>query len=408
MAKKRANGEEKKTRRSKGEGSIYQRPDGTWTAQISTGHDPKTGKLIRRTFYGKTRSEVAKKLNSVINQIDKGEYCGPSNVTVEQWFNDWLKLRKPHVEESTFIKYTDTINHHVIPELGQLKLTALKTKHIQDMINTKMESGRLDGKGGLSAKMLAEIRQILRAGLDKAVREHFISFNPAGPKMIEISGIGKKKMQTLDQDEMDKLLETCRSHFLFPAFILESVTGLRRGEILGLKWEDFDHEKRIIHIQRQLTPKNELKEKTKTEGSDRIIVLDPAVVKLLEAHRTQQEQLKKWHLKDIYQDNDLMFCWQDGRSVIPRVFNQHFKILLKKAGITKNIRFHDLRHTAATSAIESGIPIKAVSEMLGHTDVRTTLTIYSHVTDKMRADTAGVLAGRISKHLEKPLAVNKQ
>jgi integrase len=404
--KKVANG--KKSRRSKGEGSIYQRSDKTWAAQVSTGHDPKTGKLIRRTFYGNTRPEVAKKLNEVINQIEKGKYCGPSNVTVEQWFKDWLELRKVHVEESTFLKYTDTINHHIIPELGKLKLIALTTKHIQDLINSKMESGRLDGKGGLSKKMLIEIRQILKAGLDKAVREHIILFNPAGLKMIEISGTSKRKLQTLDQEEMDKLLEACKDDFLFPAFILESVTGLRRGEILGIEWKDFDPESRTIHIQRQLTPKNELKEKTKTEGSDRVIVLDPAVVKLLESLKTKQDQLKKWHLKGAYQDNDLMFCWQDGRSIIPRVFNQRFKILLKKAGITKNIRFHDMRHTAATLAIESGIPVKAVSEMLGHSDVRTTLMIYAHVTDKMRTEAAKILAERISKHLEKPLAVNKR
>jgi integrase len=409
MAKKLVKGEEKKEhRRGKGEGSIYQRPDGTWAAQVSTGHDPKTGKLKRRTFYGKTRGEVAQKLNETINQVEKGQYVEPSNVTVKQWFRDWLEPRKPHIEESTYNKYHTIIENHIIPDCGEMKLKLLTTKHIQDLINLKFESGRVDGKGGLSRETLECIRQTFKLALDKAVREKVILFNPVGPKMIEIRDTGKRKMKTLDQDEMDKFLGGCKDSIFFPAFILESVTGLRRGEILGLQWQDFDSEKRTIHIQRQLTPQNKLIEKVKTEESDRGITLDPEVVELLKAHKTKQEQLKKWFLKDAYQDNDLIFCWEDGRSVTPRVFLRHFKTLLKESGITKDLRFHDMRHTFATLAIESGIPIKTVQEMLGHENIETTLGTYAHVTKLMQDEAAEIMTGRISKHIKNLVAVNKQ
>lgn len=132
--------------------------------------------------------------------------------------------------------------------------------------------------------------------------------------------------------------------------------------------------------------------------------MDEAIVKLLESRRTKQEQIKKWYLKGAYQDNGLMFCWEDGRSIHPRVFLRHFKMLLLKAGITKNLRFHDMRHTFATLAIESGVPIKTVQGMLGRQNIQTTLGIYAHVTAKMRTEAAKIMTGHISKHLPKMIS----
>lgn len=396
---------ETKKRRGRGEGSIYQRKDGLWVAQATVGINPKTGKPKRKTFYGKTRREVADKLTKTLHKVQSGTYVEPTLLTVEQWLNDWLEGRKPHIEESSWVSYEVMVRCHINPTLGKVKLKDLRTRDIQKLINEKLETG-------LSPRSVKYIHTTLNMALKQAIRERLIAYNPV--EAVELPKQRKKEMETFSQAEVQAFLQTAwRESRHYAAFHLEFLTGLRRGELLALKWEDIDFKKRTLTVREQLVRAKEglIFKGLKTAKSRRVMPLRGDILEVLKIHRDRQarekENLKQTlgedAFKEIYQENDLLFCTELGKPLDPDNFVRHFKTLLKKAGL-KDIRFHDLRHTFATLSLEAGVNPKALQEMLGHATFGMTMDTYGHATQGMVEDAAEIVGGMLTGIKNKPLS----
>jgi len=378
-------------KRGHGEGSISQRKDGRWMGQITIGVDPVTRKSKRLTFYGKTRKEVQDKIREALNQKDRGLLSEPSRMTLGEWLKTWLEdYKKQELKISTWESYKSLIEDHMVPELGYIKLNKLKTNDIQRFYNSKLENGRKDGKGGLSARTVRYIHTVLSAALDQAVKEGYILVNPAAattqPRHV------KKEITPLSTDQVKQFLQDIKDDWLYPVFITALGTGLRRGELLGLKWDVVDLETGAALIKRELVQvkgKVRLEEYTKTKGSTRTIALPDMVIRELKKLRGKQKQ-DRLLLGPAYQDNDYVFCWPDGSYIRPDYVYNRLKTLLNEHGLP-SIRFHDLRHTFATMLLEAGEHPKVVSEMLGHSSITITLDIYSHVLPSMKEKAAAKL-----------------
>ena len=281
------------------------------------------------------------------------------------------------------------IRRHIVPAFGKVRLVDLRTRDVQKLINQKIESG-------LSVRTVKYIYTTLNQGFKQAIRERLVTFNPM--EAVELPKLRRKEMEVLTPQEMASFLEAAKESKHYAAFVLELATGLRRGELLALRWGNIDFKKGTLTVKEQLVRADEgliFKGYLKTQKSRRTINLPESVLAVLKAHKKQQSihqaklklKLGNDAFKEYYQDNDLLFCAEDGKPLDPDSFGRHFKALLKKAGV-KQIRFHDLRHSFATMALEAGIPVKTVQEMLGHTTSAMVMEVYSHVTATMQKEAA--------------------
>jgi integrase len=379
-------------KRGKGEGTIYQRKDGLWTAQITTGINPATGKSVRKTYYGQTRSEAARKMNEGLNKIQKGILETAKRETLNDWFEEWIEGRKYAIEEGTYLNYKDLYRCHLERAIGHIKLKDLKTIHIQTLFNSIHENKKL------AVSSLKRVHMVLNACLKKAVKKGLISRNPCD--LLELPKSEHKEMQVMKSEELPIFLNAIKNSPHYTAFMLELNTGLRRGELLGITWKDIDLETGTLTIRQQLTGNGRIKG-LKTESAYRTIQIQGEIIKILKKHKKQQTE-RQLMLGAAYNNNDLVFCNDDGRKLIPRVVTAHYKDILKRAGINPKLRFHDLRHSFATFLLETGkVSPKTLSEMLGHSNVKFTLQVYTHVTDRMKGEAAEAISGILS------IAVNK-
>jgi len=395
MGEEKAKRKKKKAgKRGNNEGTIYERSDGRWTAQVTVGYD-QSGKPKRKTIYGKGRQEVAEKLKTLLHEIQTGTYIQPIKDTFGNWLLKWLKAYKePNVKPETYVDYVDLANKHILPHLGDIPLQSIETITIQEFYNFKGKSGRLDGKeGGLSARRLHMMHQLINGALIKAVRAHMIHYNPA--EDIELPSIKHEEFQTFTIDEVNQYLETLRQDRLYALFLLELTTGLRRGEILGIPRDKFNLNEETIEIVQTLKRKKldgEQKSQLiisspKTKKSKRHIPLLPEVIKEIKKFQAIQRQ-EKLFFGPKYQDSALLFTSELGTPIEPRNLNRKHYSILAKAGL-KHIRVHDLRHTVATLLLDDGENPSNVSDILGHTKTSTTMDIYGHSTSigKQRAIT---------------------
>ena len=387
-------------KRGHGEGSISQRKDGRWMGQITLGINPATKKAKRLTFYGKTRKEVQEKIREALNQKDKGMLGEPSKLTLQEWLKTWLEdYKKRELKESTWESYKSLIEDHINPDLGMVKLSKLRTNDIQRFYNEKLNNGRKrkiekDGKeiSGLSTRTVKYIHTVLSGALKQAVKEGIIPVNPADATTQPRQQ--KHEITPLTTDQVRQLLEDIKDDWMYPVYVTALGTGLRRGELLGLKWEALDLEAGMALIKRELVQvkgKVKLQEYTKTKGSNRTIALPDMVTRELKKLRIRQKQ-ERLQLGPAYQDKGYVFCWPDGRYIRPDYAYHQLKKQLEDHNLP-SIRFHDLRHTFATMLLEAGEHPKVVSEMLGHSSITITLDIYSHVLPSMQAKAAAKLNG---------------
>lgn len=389
-------------RRGHGEGSITRRKDGRWQGSVLLGYDPETGKERRKYFYGETRKEVQQQINKIAVKIQAGTYREPAKITVEEWFttwhNDYMRLS---LRPTTWTSYGYQINGHIIPALGHLKLSQLQTQHIQRLYNEKLKSGRLDGReGGLTPKSVRFIHTVIHSCLEQARKEGMIAVNPASA--VRLPKLERSEIRYLDSGEIREFLEVARDSKHFAAFFLALNTGMRRGEILGLRWKDLNLEEGQLTVNQGLvrvSGKGLIFQEPKTELSNRTISLSPMVVKVLREHRKKQNEYRLLLGGAYNKDLDLVFANELGNPVCPRAFTRIFERLLKKAGL-KAVAFHDLRHTFATIALEEGVSVKAVQETLGHHSAAFTMDVYSTVTDKMKREAADKVGGLLASFLE--------
>ena len=373
MAKKRANGE----------GNIRKRKDGRWEGRYTAGYDSKTGKRIIKNVLGKTQAEVKEKLKIALEETNGLDVSKAADeYTVTSWLRTWYELyAKPNVRTATANRYELIIETYTIPRIGHIKLKKLTTRHLQKLYKELLESGRIHvGKSqdkGLSTTTVHSVHLMLHCALERAVKERLIPRNPCEDCVVPKPR--KLEMKILSPEHMKAYLEAAERRGMLPMFYLELVSGLRKGELVALRWDDLDIQQRTIFVSKQYVrnPDGSLElTRPKTENSVRLVSIPQTAVDLL-----IQEHAK-------HPDSPYMFPSPlTGEMYHPdSVVNLHKKIL-KDAGL-EHLRFHDLRHTFATTALQNGVDVKTVSSMLGHFDAGFTLRTYTHATRQKQDEAA--------------------
>jgi len=387
MAKKR-----KSTgRRLNGEGSIYQRNDGRWCCQIAIEGKP-------RYLYGKTAQEVKNKRDELKDQASKGILPEPNKVTVEQWLKTWMEeYKKNKLKPSTFHSYNQLIKLHINPRIGAKKVKDLRPSQIQKMINECYREGRKDGTGGLSGRTVKYIHSILLQALDQAIKEKLIAYNPASADSISLPRHEKPEIQPLYTEQARDFLRAIKENRLYPLYLTDISTGLRRGELLGLQWPDISFTDKTATIKRSLIQVGGnvvLQESVKTKKSKRIVSLTDDVIAELRRLKARQAQ-DKLLMGEAYHKDNFVFCWEDGRPLRPDYVYHHFVRLLEELNLPKS-RFHDLRHSFATIMLEQGVDLETTSAMLGHNSLAITADIYTHVRQEIQAAAANKMNDALS------------
>lgn len=397
----------KAVKRGQGEGSISWREKvKKFEARITIGYD-KDGKQKQLSKYFKTKEEAKDWLNEVRHQQRHGTYIEPNKITVGEWVTQWLdEYIKNHVRPKTWSGYKNTAQLHIIPEIGNIPLLQLQTSHLQRLYNAKFKNGRADGKGGLSSRTVHMIHQVINGALKQAAKEKLIPSNVS--EAVRLPQLRYKEKQPLTPEGVQKFLETAKESRLYAAFLLDLGTGLRRGELLALRWGDIDIKKGILQVKQSLCrikvengpTKTALAfQEPKTEKSKRTVSIPDEALKELKAHKARQNEDKLFHGPG-YQDNNLVFTTPDGRPLDPDNFAKRYGKILENAGL-QHIAFHNVRHTYATMLLEAGEHPKVVQELLGHTKISTTLDIYSHVRPEIKEMAAAKINGFLKVEKEK-------
>ena len=411
---------DKKTRRGHGEGTHYQREDGYWVAQITLGKDAK-GRQIRKTFSAKTEKEVLAKKKEYLYKQMRGELPKTNKVILGEWMLCWLKdYKKQNIRQTTYENYETLIKRHIVENpIGKIQIQKLTTDQIQKFMGDRAERGGLttvteeveeegikktikkQAECPLSASTVKLIHHLIQAALGQAEKNNIIHKNVA--KNCERYRGVKKEIKPLSKEDLAALIEAVKGHRLYPALMLELYTGMRRGELLALRWENIDLEQGKLKIVESLVRVRggSQFQKPKTSSSVRELFLHPKAVEILKEHQAKQEKEKrsfedsnnkenrdkdngKNKVKDKkepdekYIDDGLVFCLKNGKKIDPRNFQRVFDRWLKKADLPKETRFHDLRHTFITHMLAGGVDIKTLQSITGHADTRTLLDVYAH------------------------------
>ncbi len=371
-------------------GYIRRRGKNSFRLAVWTGKDDRG----RDTYYYETfrgdEGGAGIRLAKIITDMNEQRFVAPAKVTLAEFLCRWLEdLVKVSVRPKTYEMYEMICRVHIIPELGHLRLDKLKPMAIQSFYSRKVTGPRADGKPGrLSPGTIRHIHNVLKIALSRAVKWQLLQANPLD-KVVP-PRLAKRAAAFWEAEQAIRFLEVARSHRLYPAFVLALTTGMRRGEVLGLRWTDVKFATKTIKISQALIAAKggPVFQETKTAGSRRSVKVSDEVLGIL-AQLEQQQNEERNMLEEMYQPHGLVFCQEDGRPLDPRSFARSFERLSQRAGLPR-IPFHALRHTHATLLIEAGVSMKAVSERLGHSDITTTLGIYSHTTPKKEDEAARV------------------
>lgn len=368
-------------KRGNGEGSIYRRKDGRWVAEMTI-----EGRK-RKFVYGKTRKEVQEKLKTALHEQQQGTLVEhTSKQTLEQFLNDWLEnSQRQSVRPRTFERYEEVVRLHVAPVLGSHQLQKLSAQHLQAFYARKLDEG-------LSARTVGILHNLLHKALDTAMRWGLVTRNVCD--LVSPPHAKGYEFKPLTVDEIHRLLKAARGHYMEALFSLALATGMRRGELMGLKWQDINFSTGTLQVRRTLVRvptklKNDgesyVEAEPKTQKSKRNITIAPFALDALRQHRVRQLEAK---LKagPAWKEHDYIFCTSVGTHVNPtRDILDQLKALLKDADLP-DIRFHDLRHSAATLLLSVGVHPKVVQELLGHSNISMTMDVYSHVLPSMQQD----------------------
>lgn len=355
-----------------------------WAVVVDTGRD-EDGKRQQRWHSGFNRRKDAERaLTEILGKLESGGYVEPAKLTVAEFLADeWLPAMRASLRPLTFESYTMIVRSRIVPEIGTVRLQRLTPATLNALYATLGER--------LSPRSVRYCHAVLRHALADAVRWDRLARNPADRAEPPSAKAAKAKaMQTWTAEQLATFLEHVADDRLYAAWRLAATTGLRRGELLGLRWRDLDLDAGRLAVVQTLVGKRQFSE-PKTDAGRRNVELDPATVTALRDHRKRQlgERLA---LGPAYDNaHDLVFCREDGEPLWPQSLSRTFERRAAAAGLPA-IRFHDLRHTHATLALAAGVHPKVVSERLGHANVGITLDTYSHATPAMQADAASRVA----------------
>lgn len=379
-------------RRPQGDGTIRKRSDGRWEARIIIGHK-NDGTPMYKSAFAKTQKSALKELHHLIElyrDVDLTEDC---RMTLGEWLDKWLdEYMIFTIRESTLDSYRAMVKNQVKPFIGGKQIASLTTADMQKFYNKIKKEGRvrehpIHGKT-LADSMVRGIHMMLHEALDTAVKERLIAKNPTNGTTVPKCNYPEK--QILGDSQLETFLKAIKGHeYWCDFFYVEVMTGLRRGEICGLKWQDINFEENKLQVKRSVSVKKgggvSIGE-TKTESGVRCIQMPPSVAELLQNRK--QRAITEWVFPNFMHPE---------QPISPATAYRKLKIILKHAGLPL-IRFHDLRHTFATHATHGGVDPKTLAGILGHTNASFTLDTYTHVTNDMQKAASNIV-GNIMQNI---------
>ncbi|GGS38223.1 tyrosine-type recombinase/integrase [Deinococcus knuensis] len=364
------------SKRINGEGTIYYREDkNLWCAIITVSRHPGTGRLTRRTVYGKTQKDVHAKLQGLKKAQAEGTLRAPDRTTLKDWSAEYLQNAKGRLKAGTYQSYELNIRLYVLPHLGNIRLEKLTARDVTHMINALAEQKGV--RTSQYARMLVSLMLNYAVALDVIPRN--VAKNTKPPKAE------RKEMLFWEPPEIRTFLQHVKGHRLESLFHLALSTGMRKAELLGLRWSDLNGDTLSIRqtvVRIAYTPTIQT---PKTDAGTRDIILDPTTLTHLQARRADWETERDLAAQTgtPWPDHDLIYPDRNGQPLMPWRIDHHWRALRDSCPVTP-IRFHDLRHTYATLAIASGMDVRMLAERLGHADASITLKVYSHVLTSQR------------------------
>ena len=365
-----------KKNRGRYEGSISQRSNGSWRAQLST-----QGSRVSKGF--KTKSEALTWIRNMQSEVDRGLNYAGGKITLDEYLYKWLQTARIALRPKTSSQYEHLIGKHILPRIGKVSLKDLR------LIDIEKFYGEM-ALEGIGIRTIRITHNILHQALGKAVKYNLILANPAHGAALPRYKSGE--MKVLDEAQITQLLVAAQDSPYLALYQLAITTGMRQGEILGLKWTDLQWQSGILHVQRQaqdIRGQGTIFQEPKTRAGRRTIKLGESTLQALRVHR-QRKQVQKLVAGQRWKDHDLIFPSSAGTPLDPSNLRLDFYQVLEKAGLPK-VRFHDLRHTAASLMLNHGIPVIVVSKMLGHSKPSITLDIYGHLYNEMQDEAAKMM-----------------
>jgi integrase len=363
--------------------TIIQRGPNTFRINVFLGRDAKTKKKIQDTvtFHGTFREAEAEE-RRLLRKRDLGAYPTPTTITVWEWLDRWLSDVKPDVAGSTYEGYARCADRYIKPNVDeQLKLRKFRPEDVKDLYATLREAPARGG-GKLSAHTVLHVHRVLRQALKAAVVERILAVNPA--EAVRAPRREEKEMKAITEAQTAALLRGLQGTRYHVPVMVAVTCGLRRGELLGLRWRDVDFGTKVLTVMQVVEQTKEggvaLRSGPKTKKSRRPVAIPPFVVAALKVHKAEQNE-RKLEQGNTWKDNDLVFPAPSGAPWSPSYFSRMFSYHAHRLGI--DCRLHDLRHSHATQLLGQGINAKVVSERLGHSTVAFTLNTYAHVIEGM-------------------------
>ncbi|GMA50722.1 site-specific integrase [Alicyclobacillus contaminans] len=375
-------------------GSVVKRGS-TWSIVFDVGRDER-GKRKQKWIGGyKTKKEAQAALAEQVTAVEQGSYVPPANQSVAEFLTDWGNQKKLQVRPSTWRSYEWTLNYHVMPHIGHLKLKQVTPKHIEKLYATLRESPRPDGKpGNLSERTILHVHLILQNAFDRAVRWGLIGRNPC--KLVDAPRPKKVEMKVWTKEQVQKFIKTSSEDSLYHVFLLLLTTGMRVGEVLGLRWQDVDLDNARLTVRQQISfiRGGHVFQQPKTKSGNRTIPIPQQVVHVLKQVKRDQEEKQRLFGDDYRMDLDLVCCTDKGTPLYHGNFTARWNALIEKAGVPR-IRIHDARHTHASLLLQQGINPKVVAERLGHANVSITLDTYTHLLPGIQERAVDTFANEI-------------
>lgn len=375
-------------KRGNGEGSIGKYKNG-WRAKIMIGYNDD-GKPVRKEFFGKTRKEAQNKLDEYKKQLNSGIIPADDKIILAEWYYTWLwDFRKKDLKPKSFQRYEGIYRNYIVgSEIGKIKLVDLRTIHLQKYYNKLLE---VDNK---PASTIRSLNTKLKTCLTEAEKQGYIQKNWC--KLVTLpKDNNSKEVNILTQEEQALFVKAIENHPLEILFLLDLGTGLRLGELLGLKWGDINFKEENLKVSRTIQRVTEIdkngnrtskiiEQTPKTKNAIRTIPIPHDIFLKLKVHRKKQLE-EKLLAGELYYDNDYVFCNELGYPMDDKKPGRNLKSILKKLGINP-IKFHALRHTYATRLFEANVNPKTVQVLMGHYDISMTMDIYTHVMENQKIE----------------------